>query len=557
MKVIPPGIANTLWQTSSTFNWYQFQRAHTRLEEVQQRILMNNLTTNQNTDFGRRHEFKSIRTTDEFQEKVPLSTYEDYKESIEAIAQGKLGVLTAEPVLMFEITSGSTSASKLIPYTGSLKNEFQRAISVWIVDLFRNNPALKNGTAYWSITPLVDGHRVTEGGIPIGFEEDSAYLSRFGKYLVDATMAVPSAVKNICDINTFRYITLLYLLRQRHLRLISIWNPTFLTLLLDRLQEYWQALINDIAKGTISPPGEFDHDLKQVLLRQSPPDHDRAQDLSMLQPAGYQSIWPDLNLISCWKDAAAAPLAEYLQDRFPNVTIQGKGLIATEAFISIPITGLEGKALACTSHFFEFLPVDPQTFDPIDTQPKLAHQLEKGQTYSVIVTTGGGLYRYHMQDIVQVVNHLDQIPCLNFLGKGDNVSDWFGEKLNEHFVCDVLADLMLEFELTPSFAMLAPNDNGNKFRYTLYIELPGCHLPREKQTRMTTILDRKLCQNFHYAYCRKLEQLKSPNLFLIKHDAMGVYLKTCEVQGQRLGNIKPTSLQKTTGWNSVFSRCYD
>jgi len=557
VKDLPPRTANTIWQASNTFPWYQFHRAHKRLEEVQNRILKQYLTANKYTDYGRRYDFESIQSVDGFQNKVPLTTYGDYADSIDAISGGKRMVLTAEPVLMFEITSGSSSASKLIPYTQSLKSEFQRAISVWIMDLFRHNPALKNGPAYWSITPLVGGPKVTPAGIPIGFEVDSAYLSRWGKYLVDAVLAVPNAAKHIGDIETFRYITLLFLLRQPNLRLISIWNPTFLILLLGYLPVYWQNLLTDIADGTLSHPGVLEPELRQALLKQLPPDPDRSKILSTVNPDDYYSIWPDLALISCWMDASSKPYAQQLKTRFPEVPFQGKGLIATEAFVSIPISGVEGNVLAYTSHFFEFLPTDPQTSSPIDTRPKLAHQLEKGKTYAVIVTTGGGLYRYQMHDIVLVVDHLGQIPCLRFLGKGDNISDWFGEKLNERFVSAILDDLMREYKLTPNFAMLAPYDNEKEFRYRLYLELPPLQRTRGILPGISSQLDRKLRQNFHYDYCRKLGQLTALDLFLIDHGAMEAYLKVCEIKGQRLGNIKPKTLQKTTGWHTVFSKWHD
>ena len=98
----------------------------------------------------------------------------------------------------------------------------------------------------------MDGKRFTSGGIPIGFELDSAYLGLFGKLLVDSVMAVPNAVKNISNVNSFRYVTLLCLLRQPNLRLISIWNPTYLNLLLAPLAEWWESLLSDIERGTVS-----------------------------------------------------------------------------------------------------------------------------------------------------------------------------------------------------------------------------------------------------------------------------------------------------------------
>src|SRR5215210_7373392 len=87
------------------------------------------------------------------------------------------------------------------------------------------------GSAYWSITPLAYREERTPGGIPIGFEEDTQYLGGLGT-LPSSIMVVPSEVRQIDDIESFRYATLLFLLRAQSMALISVWNPTFLTLLM-------------------------------------------------------------------------------------------------------------------------------------------------------------------------------------------------------------------------------------------------------------------------------------------------------------------------------------
>jgi hypothetical protein len=467
---------------------------------------------------------------------------------------GQPNVLTTEPVTMFGVTSGSASASKLIPYTQSLRAEFQRAIAAWIVDLFRHKPDLKNGPAYWSITPLIEGQRTTAGGIPIGFEEDSAYLGLWGRRLIDAALAVPNDVKSIQDMEAFRYVTLLFLLQQPDLRLISIWNPTFLSLLLAPLSKWWKDLIEDIANGTLAPPNPLNPELQQTLLKRLPPAPHLARILTSVQPDDCQAIWPHLGLISCWMDGPAAPYAETLRTQFPNVLFQGKGLIATEAFVSFPMIGVRGGALAVTSHFFEFLPVDSQTLSPCSAQPRLAHQLEVGQIYTVVVTTGGGLYRYHLCDVVEVVDHFVHVPCLRFLGKGDKVSDWFGEKLHEQFVARALEDLFCEYGLSPTFAMLAPDDGQEGFHYTLYLELPSGQRSKGSLTNLASDLDQKLRRNFHYDYCRKLGQLADLEIFWSDQGAREAYLLACQARGQRMGDVKPSPLQKTTGWDSYLSR---
>lgn len=519
--------ANALWVASCFPEWCRFQRAANRVEETQANLLQKYLRANQETEYGRKYQFAEIKSTSQYQKNVPLTTYDDYTQYILRIGDGEPSVLTSEPVRMFELSSGSTAASKLIPYTSTLQAEFQRGIAPWIYNLYTNIPELQHGTAYWSVTPLVDGKRFTPAGIPIGFESDSAYLGLFGQWLVNSVMAVPNAVKNISDIDTFRYVTLLCLLRQPDLRLISVWNPTFLTLLLDPLVDWWDELFDDIAHGTSS---KQDGNIRFI------PDPKLARALRALSPSEPESLWRNLQLISCWTDGASAAYARQLEEKFPHVCLQGKGLLATEAFVSVPIVGVEGSVLSVNSHFFEF--VD----DAGDV--RLAHQIQKGKTYSAVISTGGGFYRYQLHDVVEVTGHWGGTPCIRFVGKEDHVSDWFGEKLEERFVAGVLSNVFMKRGIFPSFAMLAPDD-VNGFQYVLYLEHD--HVVDE----LSGDIDAALRANFHYDYCRKLGQLEAIEIVYVKNGSE-TYLKACQARGQKLGNIKPSVLQKSTGWREWF-----
>jgi hypothetical protein len=98
--------------------------------------------------------------------------------------------------------------------------------------------------------------------------------------------------------------------------------------------------------------------------------------------------------------------------------------------------------------------------------------------------------------------------------------------------------------------MLAPNDDPPGFRYTLYLDLSPT--PTGLQlTALAVDLDARLGQNFHYDYCRRLGQLAPVDLCLIK-DGLNSYIRAGQARGQRLGDIKPTSLQKTAGWTARF-----
>ncbi|TAK11643.1 MAG: GH3 auxin-responsive promoter family protein [Anaerolineae bacterium] len=523
--------ANATWVASCWPEWQRFKKSAKNAESVQTAILSRCLEANKDTEFGTRHRFGSIRTPEDYRVQVPLSEYDDYVEPIDRIARGHLSVLTAEPVRMFELSSGSTASSKLIPYTSSLKAEFQRGISPWIFNLYTGMPELAGGQAYWSITPLLEGKRFTQSGIPIGFDADSDYLGMLGKWLVNSVLAVPNAVKEISNIETFRYVTLLHLLRQADLRLISVWNPTYLSLLLDSLSPYWESLLKDISLGTISPPTEYS-DLRFQLS----PQQKRAQALATISPMEYEKIWPALKLISCWADGPSSLYVDRLRDNFPGTAFQGKGLIATEALVSFPLLGLDGAVLSINSHFYEFIPTE-------GGEPLLAHQLSKGQSYYVVVTTGGGLYRYQLHDVVRVVGFWEQLPCFQFVSKADHISDWFGEKLDERFVAQIARDIFAEYGIEPIFALLAPEDDPEGFLYVLYLE--SQFAPEGLAGR----LDQALRSNFHYDYCRKLGQLAALRVVQVSNGASN-YLRGCEARGQRLGNIKPSILRKETGWSN-------
>jgi len=524
-----PRVANALWVASCLPEWRRFQRAAERVQETQAELLSRYMHQNKITEYGERYHFNTITSPSQYQARVPLTTYEDYIEYITHIGEGARSVLTNEAVRMFELSSGSTAASKLIPYTNVLKSEFQRGVAPWIYNLYTSIPELQDGLAYWSITPLTDGKRFTKCGIHIGFESDSEYLGQFGKWLAESVMAVPNTVKNISDVDTFRYVTLLHLLRQPNLRLISVWNPTFLSLLIASLPKWWDGLLHDIERGIVTRA--------DIELRFAPKP-ELARALRAASPNDTESLWPRLRLISCWMDGASAAYAHQLREMFPHTELQAKGLLATEAFVSVPIIGVEGGVLSICSHFFEFINGAGEIL--------LAHQIQKGKSYSVVVTTGGGLYRYQMQDVVEVIGHWKQIPRIRFVGKADHISDWFGEKLEERFVAIVLENVFARHLIFPAFAMLAP-DNHNGFRYVMYLECDHC------TDTLAEDLDNALRDNFHYDYCRKLGQLEAVQIHRVTR-GVETYLSACQARGQKLGNIKASVLQKNTGWSKWFAK---
>jgi hypothetical protein len=211
------------------------------------------------------------------------------------------------------------------------------------------------------------------------------------------------------------------------------------------------------------------------------------------------------------------------------------------------------------SHFFEFIEIDdPQQIDRAKiNDTKLAHELEVGKNYSIIITTGGGLYRYRLHDIVKVVGFKKHCPLVKFISKEDKVVDLYGEKLNELHVTSVLEEAFAKYKISPSFFILAPDREGEnrQHRYTLFIQLlkPTPEFS-DMLMQLSRYIEEKLKENYHYNYCRGLGQLQPLGTFLITPNSNPEqdYIYHCNKRGQRLGNIKPSVIDSDLNWAGIF-----
>ena len=533
MKAVA-ALANAAWLAASVPAWRRFRRALEGPEETQRGILRRLLSENAASAYGRAHGFGDIRSYEQFRARVPIVEYDALEPWIARIMRGEKSVLTREPVTRLVPTSGSTGGRKLIPFTAALQREFNAAIGPWMLDLCRAHPAVACGPAYWSISPTMPA-TAEASAVPIGFDDDSAYLGGIRRRLVEATLAAPSALRLVSDIGTARYLTLLCLLRQPELRLVSVWHPSFLTLLLETLRERWDEWDADVTNGGCTRAAGLPPEIRRAV--DAPPMPQRARELRRLGPADAHALWPHLQIVSCWGDAQAALAFADLQRRLPRVVIQRKGLLATEAFVSIPFRGRHPVAVA--SHFFEFTDARGEV--------RLAHELRAGETYEVIVTTAGGLWRYRLGDLVEVDGSIAATPSLRFLGRGGSGSDLCGEKLAEPFVTRAIATACAALGCTPRFAMLAPEeDAAGRWGYTLFAE---GELPPD----LTARLDGELRANPHYALCRDLGQLGPLRCFRIAGGAGEAFCRAGVAAGQRLGDIKPRALSPRTDWRSHFA----
>ena len=521
-------IANAIWLASGMAAARRFERALADPAATQDAWLKAQLTRHAASEFGRRHDFASIGDTSAFVGRVPLTEYAGVEDDIGRIASGEPDVLSCDRVTHLAPTSGSTNARKLIPFTATLTAAFNAAVFPWLHDLVRQRPRIVCGPAYWSISPLAADDRAPSAPVPVGFADDADYLGGPRAWLVRRALAVPAEVRHARDTDSFWKLTLLALLRCRDLRLVSIWHPSFLELLVSAAEPAWLELVDAVESGDCPWANALPTSAGDGWRVQ--PDPDRAADLKRIGARDWPRWWPMLQLVSCWGEQAAEPGWRALADRLPRALVQPKGLLATECVVTIPLGS--DRPLAITSHFFEFLDENGEC--------RRAHELERGARYEVVVSNGGGLWRYRLGDVVECTGFLRATPTLRFLGRAGRTSDLRGEKLSEPFVAEVLRGLWGDDR--PSWAALRPREANGVAGYDLLIAT------HTQQSALADRADAALSRNPHYALARRLGQLTPVRVISVGSNADLEELKAFR---GRLGDAKPSVLLEGVAQDSL------
>jgi hypothetical protein len=243
-----------------------------------------------------------------------------------------------------------------------------------------------------------------------------------------------------------------------------------------------------------------------------------------------RTLWPGLDTINCWLDATSAAFGRELQALFPCVYLHPKGLLSTEAVVTLPFGDDPSPLLAVESAFFEFASDDGRI--------SLAHQLEAGAEYRVIVSNHCGLYRYDTGDLVRVTGHETGTPRMRFRGRAGLFTDLCGEKLSETFVLSCFERLALR---EGGGAFIVPRAAPHP-HYAFYLD--AAIGPADEAAHLAKRLDRELRANPQYDYARNLGQLGPIRPYRLA-DAFAVYRENASAEGRAIGTVKPPVLVKS------------
>jgi len=136
--------------------------------ETQEKVFQSLISTATTTQFGKDHDFLSIKSHADFVKQVPVRDYEDLKPYVERVVAGEKDILWKGKPLYFAKTSGTTSGAKYIPIT---KESMPTHI-----DAARN--AILMYIAETGNSKFVDGKMIFLQGSPILEKKNGIQLGR-------------------------------------------------------------------------------------------------------------------------------------------------------------------------------------------------------------------------------------------------------------------------------------------------------------------------------------------------------------------------------------------
>ncbi|MES2278453.1 MAG: GH3 auxin-responsive promoter family protein [Bacteroidota bacterium] len=373
---------------NSVFTWFIKKRIH-QIElfmkyphEVQEEWFEQLISWAENTEWGKKHHYKSIENYEQFKERVPIQTYDTLKPYIERMLKGEQNVLWPSEIRWFAKSSGTTNdRSKFIPVSEeSLEECHFKGGKDMLTLYFNNRPNAR----------VFTGKSLTLGG--------SAQVSQLN---ADTFSGDLSAVimKNLPIWAEFY--------RTPHLDIALLEN-------FDEKIEKMAYATKDVNVTSISGVPTWNMLLFKRILEITGKDN-------------LLEVWPNLELY--FHGAVNfTPYRSLFKQLIPSEEMYYIDIYnASEGFFGIQDTEDTDDMLLMLDYgiFYEFLPFEHLQ----DEQPPTLtlDQVELDKNYALIITTNAGLWRYMIGDTVRFTSLSPY--RIQITGRTKHFINAFGEEL--------------------------------------------------------------------------------------------------------------------------------
>jgi len=373
---------------NSVFSWIMKKRLH-RIDlfckhpyEVQDELIHELIQKAQYTEWGRKYDYRSICTLKDYQERVPISRYEDFKPIIDRIYKGEQNLLWPTDINFFAKSSGTTAGkSKLIPVSKEALEDchFQGGKDL-LAMYVRSN---ENSKVYAGNTLVVGGSG-----------QESEYRSN--AYYGDLSAIIMS--------------NLPLWVQARRVPSLSI-----------ALMDDWEEKIDQLAESTMN---------KNVSVLSGVPSWMLITMKRIIEIKGADSItdvWPNLELFM-HGGVNFEPYREQYNSIIPKLGMNYyQTYNASEGFFGIQSDNDSEDMLLMLDYgiFYEFIPME----NIHEKHPKTLtiNEVEIGKNYAIVISTNAGLWRYLIGDTVSFTS---KSPFkIKVTGRTKHFINAFGEEL--------------------------------------------------------------------------------------------------------------------------------
>jgi len=351
--------------------------------------LLRHVSENARSAFGLAHRFRQMRSASDFQRDVPVRSLAEVQRATADLRRGLQRGLTVRPPFCLAVSEEGE-----VPVAAESRREGARLWRLWAAGVEQAHPGA-----------LAGSHAVVPEGTPGRSLRARGVRVLAGELAVPWTpcrrAAVPAPVAGVRDALLRAFLAARFALASE-VTLLSARSAADLAAFGKLVQDHAPSLIRAIRDGS---PGVFACEqprLCKSLMRGLRPDPVRARALDRaaerLGRLRLVDAWPGLKALAV--RSGAYPEGG-LWPWYGNRPVVGTGVFVGPERVALPIQGLDGPCALTSPGWTEFLPSPP------GREPLRQHELQEGESYQVVVTTPGGLYRIATPVWVRAAGHRD------------------------------------------------------------------------------------------------------------------------------------------------------
>ncbi len=526
-----------------------------------EKTLRDILNISRDTVYGKEHHFDVILSATNaddlfrlYRQYVPVNnSFETLRPYVERHKHGEENVLFPGKPDMYATTSGTTSEPKWIPMTHKyLKDVYGKMSHIWTWNFVKHRSRIFAG----HIFPIVG--KEVEGYAPDGtlFGSVSGVLVRDIPSIIKKHYTAPASVMSIADYSARNYTLMRLAMQHRDVTLWSTANPSTILELMRTVDEHAEELIEDIERGSLSYDFDISSHIREELQPYMSPKPERAEELrQILREKGRllpKDYWPWLQYLSTWKCGNTKIYMDKYMDAFDwdKTYYQELGYIATECRFGFALDETNESVLFPQFHYYEF--VEESELDTPNKHFLQIDELEQGKRYCAYVTTYSGLFRYNMNDLIEVGGKYYNTPTVHMVSKVNGIVSMTGEKLYEPQFIQAVHEAEKETGIKTKFFVGFADVKESLYHF--YYEFEDESIGQKEADEFTKVVDKHLqAINIEYESKRASFRLHAPQAHILLNNAYARFKAACLRDGFRDGQFKFNLLMQDEKRRNKFS----